>query len=306
MQTLKWILQLSRPRFWFYLLGPVLLAVAALYNNDIYLFGKAAISNGYQDWLILTAILLFFSLPANLLIYGINDLFDYETDKHNDKKKSYETLLEPKNRKQFLRLFFWIVTPFFLFLVLALNMDYVSYSGWIYSTNVGALLALVGFLFFGIFYSAPPIRAKIRPFLDALFNILYIFPGLLTYAAFTGEYPPLVIILAACSWVMAMHAFSAVPDIAADKLAGIKTIATICGKNSTIILCSALYGLSAALVFGYLGIVSLIGGAVYVLLMIAAVTSRTSAQLFSVYKLFPYVNVALGFVLFWTIYFINN
>jgi hypothetical protein len=42
-------------------------------------------------------------------------------------------------------------------------------------------LSLLGFLFFGIFYSAPPIRAKEIPFLDSFFNILYVFPGIAAY-----------------------------------------------------------------------------------------------------------------------------
>gem|GEM_PF-2272145 len=43
------------------------------------------------------------------------------------------------------------------------------------------LIALIIFRFFGIFYSSKPIRAKTIPFIDGIFNILYIIPGLLGY-----------------------------------------------------------------------------------------------------------------------------
>ena len=33
---------------------------------------------------------VFFLFPANLLIYGVNDVFDYETDVRNVKKEKYD------------------------------------------------------------------------------------------------------------------------------------------------------------------------------------------------------------------------
>jgi lycopene elongase/hydratase (dihydrobisanhydrobacterioruberin-forming) len=219
MKMLTWFMQLSRPRFWFYLFGPFIVGVAAAYNQlDFALFNTLTI--------VIAGI--FFLFPANLLIYGVNDLFDYETDKHNPKKKDYETLIAPDSRKFFIKVLGAIVVPFVALL------SYLFVANDIY---VG-VWALVGFIFFGVGYSAPPIRAKTKPFLDSFFNILYVFPGLIGYAIMTNAWPPLQIVIAATAWVMAMHAFSAVPDIASDKKAKISTIATALGKNSTIILCA--------------------------------------------------------------------
>jgi 4-hydroxybenzoate polyprenyltransferase len=307
MQTTKWIFQISRPRFWFYVLGPVLLAVAATANYELSLFGKGSDIN---DWVSLVVTLLFFSLPANLLIYGINDLFDYETDKHNEKKKSYEALLEPKNRARFLKIFSAIIIPSIFVMLWVILFEYnktIQGNYFLdYDPNIYGLWSLVGFLFFGIFYSTPPIRAKTKPFLDAFFNILYVFPGILAYALIANKLPPNAIIIAATLWVMAMHAFSAVPDIDADKKAGINTIATVLGRNVTIILCASMYILSAVYTYEYLGYISVIAGAVYLVLMIAAYYSKTKSDLFKIYKLFPYINVVVGFVLFWSIYLINS
>jgi 4-hydroxybenzoate polyprenyltransferase len=48
---------------------------------------------------VFLARLVYFTLPANLLIYGVNDIADYDTDKNNPKKQSYESLLTPDKQK---------------------------------------------------------------------------------------------------------------------------------------------------------------------------------------------------------------
>lgn len=290
---LTWIFKISRPRFWFYLLGPFLLGIAAYEFLDF----STSIGN-YQIGLILAG--LFFTLPANLLIYGTNDLFDYETDKNNPKKKDYEVLLAPEQRKRFNTILLAVVLPILVVLLATLLLDVNTASKTLtFDPNLVGLWSLTGFLFFGIGYSAPPIRAKVRPFVDSFFNILYIFPGLISYGILTEQWPPMYIILAATLWCMAMHAFSAVPDITADKKAGLRTIATELGKENTLLFCFISYGLAGALTFTDLGLLSIIGSTIYLTLMVLAYKASSKAELFSVYKLFPYVNVVLGFTIFW-------
>lgn len=298
MQKLKWILQISRPRFWFYLLGPLLLGVAA------YPFFRFSPAEGNFQIGLLTAA-IFFSLPANLLIYGLNDLFDYETDKHNPKKKAYESLLEPTQRKSFVRLLSLIVIPPLALLIATLLFS-VSFEGGLslaLSPNIVALWSLALFLFFGIGYSVPPIRAKIRPFIDSFFNILYIFPGLVSYGILTELFPPLQIIIAATLWCMAMHAFSAVPDIGADKKGNLQTIATKLGGRGTILFCAVCYALAAGLTYEYLGLLSIVGSTLYLSLMYLSYIAKKPEEVFRIYKVFPYANVVFGFVLFWYIIF---
>lgn len=282
MQNFKWFIQLSRPRFWPYLFGPYIVGIAAAYNQlDFNLLHVGSLILGG----------IFFLFPANLFIYGVNDLFDYETDKNNPKKKSYETLIAPKNRKFFIRVLSVIMVPFVAFL---------SYS-FVMNDSYIAVWSLVLFLFFGAGYSTPPIRAKTKPFLDSFFNVLYIFPGFIGYSVMTNSWPSLQIVLAATAWVMAMHAFSAVPDIKSDKKANISTIATVLGKNYTIILCEVLYIASAALTFSYLGVFSFIAGFVYIFLMVLAYNSKTDKDLFKIYKIFPSVNLLVGALLFFIV-----
>ena len=69
------LIKVIRPRFWLYIFGP-------------YLVGLAAGASSRVDFLRFDALLfgLYFLFPANLLIYGINDIFDFETDRRNPKK----------------------------------------------------------------------------------------------------------------------------------------------------------------------------------------------------------------------------
>ena len=296
MQKLKWILQLSRPRFWFYLIGPLLLGVASYVG-----FTFSPADGNFQAGLLLA--LVFFSLPANLLIYGLNDLFDYETDKHNPKKKAYESLLEPSQRKTFTRLLSIVVLPPLLLLLISLLFTATLNGGLSLSFNPNgvALWSLTAFLFFGIGYSVPPVRAKVRPFIDSFFNILYVFPGLVAYGILTEQFPPLQIIIAATLWCMAMHAFSAVPDIISDKKAHLATIATKLGTRGTIMFCAVCYALAASLTYEYLGILSIIGSTLYLSLMYLSYTAKKAEDIFKIYTIFPYANVIFGFVLFWFI-----
>lgn len=281
----RFILNVSRPRFWFYTFGPYLIGLVA------------GISDDHYSQLIFPAVLIFaayFLFPANLLIYGVNDIFDYETDRQNPKKGEYELLVGPDKRRSVAT---WIVLANLPFALAALTVLKVE-------ANISMILvAFVCFLFFSIFYSAPPIRAKTKPFLDSAFNILYVMPGVFGYALIAKEFPPLQPIIAAGCWTAAMHAYSAIPDIEADRVAGINTIATVCGTYGTLAFCFLLYLVAAILSIECLGLASITLGAAYLLLMIASIQSARSGRLFKLYRAFPLINVAAGFVLFWSIAF---
>lgn len=275
------LLKISRPRFWIYELGP-------------YVVGIAAASQGeHSVWLLLPVLLffLFFLYPANIYIYGINDIFDYETDKLNPKKVSYESLVEPHEWKKLWGHILLVSAPFLIYALLTLSLP--------------ALLAFLAFFFFAGFYSAKPIRAKARPVLDSVFSAgHYVATGVFSYIlvrdAIGAEiaWLPLVIsAVAGMSWAISMHAYSAVPDIEADKGASLPTIATTLGKRGTLVLCALLYGLAGILVFQYLGIISLVLGLVYVFFM-ALSFKTTEEQLFKVYTYFPIINTLSGMVIF--------
>ncbi len=273
---MHFLLKVSRPRFWFYVFGPYLVGLAA---------GIAA-RGELADWRFVV-FGLYFLLPANLLVYGINDIFDYETDSLNEKKTEYETLVGPESRR---RLFYWIA---------ALNLPFIILAAVLF--NVPSFAALQTFIFLSIFYSSPPIRAKTKPVLDSAFNVLYVMPGVFAYAISAGQLPPTILIVAGGLWTAAMHAYSAIPDIDADRKAGLNTIATFFGPYGTLAICFCLYAGSAVLSLEYLGLASVTLGSAYLILMLASVRSVKTGRLFKLYRAFPFINVAAGFIIFWQI-----
>ncbi len=265
------LLRISRPRFWIYLLGPYLIGILAAFEKGMALDNRVFL------------FLLFFTLPANLLLYGINDVFDYETDKLNPKKQGYEELVEPALRKPLIAV------------ILLLNLPFLLVVG---SLSLRALMVLCLFVLVSVFYSAPPIRAKARPFLDSAFNILYLLPGVVGFVLLSNAPMRWSVLLAAACWCAAMHAYSAIPDINVDKAAHTLTIATVLGAKNCLILCGTLYLLSALFSFSVLGVLSLIGGGVYLCLMIWSAQKTTVQEQLALYRLFPWINTLVGATLF--------
>lgn len=275
MDNIRFLIKVSRPRFWLYVLGPYLVGLAAgagtandLLRFDTLLFG------------------LYFLFPANLLIYGINDIFDFETDRLNPKKAEYEMLVRPESHRNL------------AIAIIVLNLPFVIAAFFLVPQ---ALPSLAGFIFFSVFYSAPPIRAKAIPLVDSLFNILYVFPAAFAYQMLTGSFPRVEIFIAAGLWTGAMHAYSAIPDIKADREAGVSTVATLLNKNGTLAFCLISYIASAILAWSHLGIFSLFLGAIYVFMIALSFISKNNDAIFAIYKYFPLLNAAIGFTLFWLV-----
>lgn len=277
MSDLRFLLKVSRPRFWLYILGPFLIGLAAAAENRVELLTLKNLIFG-----------LYFLFPANLLIYGVNDIFDYETDKLNQKKQDYELLVQPKSHNRL------------LLYILLFNLPFIIAVFFLAIDTIGAL---TGFLFFSIFYSAPPIRAKTKPFLDSIFNILYVFPGIFAFYLISGKFPSVLVIFAAGLWTFAMHAYSAIPDIEADRRAELQTVATKIGADATLLLCLFLYLSSAFLVYQYLGFLSILLAFTYGLMILLSFWFKKEEKIFTVYKFFPIINSAAGFLLFWYIAF---
>jgi 4-hydroxybenzoate polyprenyltransferase len=277
MQQLRWLFKVSRPRFWAYLFGPFLIGIAAFGRQDV-----------MQHTALLASMALYFTFPANLLVYGINDIHDYETDKQNPKKKHYEALVKPSDHQ-------------LLYSAMALsNLPFITMFMILPSAPFAAKASLVLFMFFGLGYSMPPIRAKVRPFVDTLFNSLYVFPALVSYGILADAWPPLALFIAATAWCMAMHAYSAIPDISSDKKARIRTVATVLGAQGTLVFCSVCYVVAGVFSYNWLGVFGLLIMALYIGIMLH--TARKGAgRVFALYKLFPKINLAVGFMLFWYI-----
>lgn len=211
--------------------------------NTAYPFGAAyLLSRGELD---LPAVVgtLFFLVPYNLLMYGVNDVFDYESDRLNPRKGGVEgALLErPLHR---LTLAWATLAP----------LPFVAYL--LAVGSPAADLVLAGSLFFVVAYSAPRLRFKERPVVDSVTSSLhFVTPALYGFVLAGGPLgaPVWTVLAAFFLWGMASHAFGAVQDVPADRAGGIASIATELGAAATVRLALMLYA-AAGLVLLSLGL----------------------------------------------------
>ncbi len=85
---LRYLLKLSRFRFWIYTGGPFVVGYA-LGAPDL----EAFFALEYYIYL------LYFFVPANIFIYGVNDYWDEDTDRFNQKKDEKELRVTHQNRR---------------------------------------------------------------------------------------------------------------------------------------------------------------------------------------------------------------
>ncbi|WP_049922187.1 prenyltransferase [Halopiger djelfimassiliensis] len=263
---LAYLISLSRPRFWLYLAGPVMIGVAYAAETVDDLFVPTAV-----------VLWLYFLVPANVFLYGINDIYDRDIDAANPKKDERESRYRGQR-----------YVPIVVVICAALPLTFVP----VVPSAARPWLAV--FLVLGAAYSAPPIRFKTTPVLDSVSNGLYIAPGGAAYAAVSGVQPPALAVAGGWLWAMGMHTFSAIPDIEPDRETGIRTTATALGELRTYAYCGACWLASAAAfgaLDGRLGALML----VYPGLVVAIVASSVAVD--RAYWWFPAINTVVGTVL---------
>ena len=253
----------SRPRFWLYLAGPVLVGLA---------FGAPGVSALASP--IAIGLVAYFLFPANAFLYGVNDVFDAAVDVGNPKKAGRERRYRGDR-----------ITP----AVVAGSAALGLVVAWL--APAPSRPYLVGFLVLGAAYSAPPLRLKTVPPLDSLSNGLYVLPGAAAYAAVSGAHPPALALLGGWLWSMGMHTLSAVPDIEPDVRAGIRTTATVLGRPGALAYCAAAWTV-AAWYFGALDLAA--GGLLLVYPAIVAGVYLRDVAVDRIYWYFPAVNAVVG------------
>lgn len=198
------MVHISRPVLWVNTLGP---GVLGMWLTGSLLRWEAV------------PLLLWLSLPFNLLIYGVNDIFDQDTDALNPRKGSMEGA---RIRSSEVRTI-WLA-------VLATNLPFVAWFA--LALGPAALGWIAAYVLVFVFYSAPPLRFKARAFLDSLSNAAYAFP--LVFLAYAlGDAPVWSAALGLMAWSVAKHAFDAVQDIEEDRAVGITTTAVRLGPRGT-------------------------------------------------------------------------
>jgi 4-hydroxybenzoate polyprenyltransferase len=156
-------------------------------------------------------LLLWATLPFNLLIYGLNDIFDQETDAHNARKGGIEgARIHPSETRL-------IVTG-----IVLTNLPFLAY--FVVALPGTALAWIAVYIVVFVAYSAPPLRFKARRYLDSLSNAGYALPLVFVPLAL-GAVPVWAAALGLMAWSVAKHTYDAVQDIVEDRAVGIHTTA---------------------------------------------------------------------------------
>jgi 4-hydroxybenzoate polyprenyltransferase len=263
---LRYLLTLSRPRFWLYLAGPVLVGVAYAADSVPELFSAPAV-----------ALFAYFLVPANVYLYGVNDCFDRDADARNPKKDDREARFRGGTAVTAVVVLAGVLLVAVLPFVSALAVPW-----------------LAAWAFLATEYSAPPLRFKTTPLLDSVSNGLYVLPGAAAYAAVAGLQPPLLAVLGGWLWAMGMHTFSAIPDVEPDRQAGLRTTATVLGERRAYAYCAACW-FAAAAAFALVDV--RLGAVLFVYPVLVFAVARSPVAVERAYWWYPYVNTLVGMAL---------
>lgn len=234
---------------------------------------------------------IFFLVPYNLAMYGINDVFDYESDLRNPRKGGVEgAVLDQRMHRPTIIAVLVTTIPFLVYLVVVGNP-----LSW-------PVLALS--MFAVVAYSAKGLRFKEKPFLDSVTSSTHfvspaVYGLVLAGAAFT---PQLWLLLGAFFlWGAASHAFGAVQDVIADRQGGIASIATVIGARTTARLAVIAYLLAGVLLL-FIGWPGALAATLALPYAISCapwwnVTDATSESANRGWKRFLWLNFATGFLI---------
>jgi len=258
--------------------------------NTAFPFAAAYLLSTREIDLTLIIGTLYFLVPYNLAMYGINDVFDYASDLANPRKGGIEgALLAPRIHRATLWAAVVTNVPFLVYLVAVGNP-----ASWLWlAISVFAVIA----------YSSPGLRFKERPFLDSTTSSLhFVTPAIvgLTLAEGAVTSTAVIVLLAFFLWGMAAHAFGAVQDIAPDREGGIGSIATVIGARATVRLSIALWAL-AGIAMLFTSWPAPLGAALALPYIVNAapwwnVTDDTSAGTNRAWRRFIFLNYFAGFL----------
>jgi 4-hydroxybenzoate polyprenyltransferase len=257
------LLHISRPVLWINTLGPA--TIGMWLAGDLW------------TWEALP-VLLWLTLPFNLLIYGVNDVFDQETDARNPRKGTLEGARIDRSEVRLIALGVVLSNvPFLVYFVLVLPLSAVAW------------MLLYALVFVG--YSAPPARFKARPYLDSLSNAAYAFPLVFLPLAL-GKGPVWAAATGLMAWSAAKHTFDAVQDVDEDRKVGITTTAVRLGPGGVVLWSGVLWALATAC-FALVNVpVALVNAAISGTLLYVLYknqTPQTGHRLYRYSIAFPYV-----------------
>ena len=257
------LVQISRPVLWVNTIGTSVIGMWL--TGDLWRWDAVAL-------------LLWATLPFNLLIYGVNDILDQETDAQNARKGGLEgaRILSSETRTIVLG-------------VLVTNVPFIAY--FLLTLPPAALAWIAAYVTIFVFYSVPPLRFKARRYLDSLSNAAYAFPLVFVPLAL-GESPIWAAAIGLMAWSVAKHTYDAVQDIDVDQAAGIHTTAVYLGTRGAVVWSGVWWALSTvgfALVNWPVAVVNALIAGWLVLSLGRNPTPATARRLYRYSIAFPYV-----------------
>lgn len=289
LEGLKKLFWISRPISWPNTSYPFAVGLIVVYGS---------IPNGL---LLVTLIIgtIYFLAPYNLLMYGVNDVFDYESDIKNPRKGGVEGMKESR-----------AFHPTIMKAAVASNIPFLLYLFIVSPWPARFVLALS--VFAVVAYSLKGLRFKEVPFLDSITSSFHFVSPLLfalTLVGFpSGAWPW---VAAFFFWGIASHALGAIQDIIPDREGRLQSIATVLGARATLYFVLVLYA-AATLLVALQGITYrplTIAAGLYVLncLPLTAVTDATSARANTAWRRFLWLNYLVGaivtMVILWQLFY---
>lgn len=204
--------------------------------NTAFPFAAAMVLAGQIDARLVIGT-LFFLVPYNLAMYGINDVFDHDSDAANPRKGGVEGALLPVTMHRATIIAAIAVSAPFVFVLVVLG-------------NPASWAVLTVSLFSVVAYSVPGLRFKEIPVLDSITSSTHFVSPAIYGIVLAGTQwtPELTLILTAFFlWGMASHAFGAVQDIVPDREGGIASVATALGARATVRLAVLFWALAGVL-----------------------------------------------------------
>ncbi len=198
------LMKISRPIFW---IAPPLVFLGWLYSGG----GSLSLYSLLQ--------LLSLSIPYCLLLFGINDIYDHDSDRINPRKGGVEGLkLEKKNHKL---IYTYVLISGLIMLIVSML-----------TSNILNVLFTLLLIIVSYYYSAEPVRLKEIPIIDSLSNGLGFFLVGLVGLTYTRSLEIFFIKAIYLSLgVSAIHAIATIVDYDSDNISKTQTFATYFGKR---------------------------------------------------------------------------
>jgi len=221
---LVFLLQVSRPGLWS---TTALFYLMPLGHVDFLHSGKL--------WLGLFFVLF----PLGLVLYGVNDIVDAETDSLNPRKGTF--MFGSRGAREQLAALKWQIAVVQIPFVIAFYYFVGPRILWWYAV----LLLAVGI------YNAPGIAWKGRPPFDVLIQASYLLVFVLSSWLNNAQQLPWQTFLFGAMFAMHSHIFGEVMDIEPDLLSGRRTTATVIGRVRAKFLIAVFLCVETALVQFY-------------------------------------------------------